>query len=156
MSISSGIVLTIYRMWQRWVVKKRPSAIKHSTPCNHIIILPSQPFETHCISSVELIFLSETETHNLRAVITLNKKKKKKWMKESLFQVTCFSRKSQGITSREQLVAHYITAKLFPRLSSLSCLPAPVQSKDRPCKGYPSEPWGCGGYPRCPPLRVHS
>lgn len=48
-------------------------------------------------------------------------------------------------------MAHYITAKLFPRLSSLSCLPAPVQSKDRPCKGYPSEPWGSAGYPRVPP-----
>lgn len=54
-------------------------------------------------------------------------------MNKNLFQVkTCFSQESRGNNSREQLVAHYITAKLFPRLSSLSCLLAPVQSKDHP------------------------
>lgn len=60
-----------------------------------------------------------------------------------------------GNNSREQLVAHYITAELFPRLSSplCLCLACLLQYKAEtvPCKGYPSEPWGSGGYPLLPP-----
>lgn len=57
-----------------------------------------------------------------------------------------------GYNSREQLVAHYITVNYSPVSPfCLACLPALAQSRDRPCKGYPSEPWGSAGYPPVPP-----
>ena len=75
--------------------------------------------------------------------------------KKSPFQVkTCFS---QGITAES---SWWLTISLlnYSPVSPLVC-PGSVQSRDRPCKGYPSsEPRGGsggsgdGGYPLCAPL----
>lgn len=47
-----------------------------------------------------------------------------------------------GNNSREQLVAHDITAKLFPRLSVFACPPTPqYKAETVPVKASPGQPW---------------